>query len=102
LATGECRDAHTFVETYSAPYVDWRRNYIHNVILPAHILARMTGVADVMALGPLSSQADLKRVGAAWNSGWFGLNPDPMPASVPYRIASSQPGGRTVLVRNDR
>ncbi|MGH3795002.1 MAG: ABC transporter substrate-binding protein [Pseudonocardiaceae bacterium] len=101
-ATGTCRDAHTFVETYSAPYVDWRRNYVQNTILPAHVLERMTGISDITELGPESDQADLKKVADAWNSGWIGFDADTMPASGPYRIESSQPDGRTVLVRNEK
>lgn len=101
-ATGECRDDLTFVETYAAPYVEWRRNYIQNVILPAHVLERVTGVSDITALSPESPQADLQKVSDAWNNGWTGFNPDTMPASGPYRIASSQPGGKTVLVRNEQ
>lgn len=101
-ATGECRDDLTFVETYSAPYVEWRQNYVHNAILPAHVLERVTGIADITALRPESAQADLQKAGDAWNRGWLGFNPDTMPASGPYRIDSSQPGGRTTLVRNER
>ena len=100
-ASGECRDDHTYVETYAAPYVDWRRNYVQNTILPAHILERVTGIADITAVGPESPQADLQKVGDAWNSGWLGFNADTMPASGPYRIESAQTGGQTVLVRND-
>ncbi|HEY2763001.1 MAG TPA: ABC transporter substrate-binding protein [Pseudonocardiaceae bacterium] len=101
-ATGECRDAHTFVETYSAPYVEWRRNYIQNAVLPAHVLERMAGVSDIAAIGPQSAQPDLKKVADVWNTVWNGFNADTMPASGPYRIESSQPDGRTVLVRNDK
>lgn len=100
-ASGECRDDHTFVETYAAPYVDWRRNYVQNSLLPAHVLERVTGIVDITALGPESSQADLQKAGDAWNSGWLGFNADTMPASGPYRIESAPPGGQTVLVRNE-
>ena len=101
-ATGECRDTHTFVETYSAPYADWRRNYIQNAILPAHILERMTGIRDITRLGPKSAPGDLEQAGDFWNSGWLGFAANTMPASGPYRIASSAPAGQTVLVRNER
>lgn len=101
-ASGECRDDHTFVETYAAPYVDWRRNYVQNAILPAHILERVTGIADITKLGPESAQADLQKAGDAWNSGWLGFNADTMPASGPYRIESAPPEGQTVLIRNEK
>lgn len=99
-ASGECRDDHTFVETYAAPYVEWRQNYVHNVILPAHVIERVTGIQDITTLGPDSAQADLQKAADAWNSGWLGFNAETMPASGPYRIESVQPDGRTVLVRN--
>lgn len=102
-STGECRDDLTFVETYSAPYVDWRRNYVQNAILPAHVLERQTGIPDVTALTPQSSQSDLKKAGDFWNTGWVGFNDQTMPASGAYRIASSSPGGGpTVLERNEK
>ena len=98
--TAECRDKNTFVETYRSPYVDWRRNYIHHTILPAHILERETGIADITALTPTSAPADLKKAGDFWNSRWIGFNAQTMPASGPYQFDSSTSGGRTVLVRN--
>lgn len=101
-ANGECLDDHTFVERYATPYVDWRRNYIQNALLPAHVLERMTGIVDITALGPQSSQEELKKAGDAWNSGWLGFDADTMPASGPYRIDSAPPGGQTVLVRNEK
>lgn len=99
-ATGECRDQNTFVETYQSPYADWQRNYIHNAILPAHILERETGIADITALSPQSTPADLKKAGDFWNSAWTGFNATTMPGSGPYRIDSSTPGEETVLTRN--
>jgi glutathione transport system substrate-binding protein len=98
--TAECRDKDTFVETYRSPYADWRRNYIHHAILPAHILERETGIADITALTPTSAPADLKKAGDFWNSRWIGFNAQTMPASGPYQFDSSTSGGRTVLVRN--
>jgi peptide/nickel transport system substrate-binding protein len=100
-ATVECRDDNTFVETYQSPYADWRRNYIHNAILPAHILERETGIADITALTPQSAPADLKKAGDFWNSRWTGFNAATMPGSGPYRIDSSAPGEQIVLVRNE-
>ncbi|MGH3914979.1 MAG: ABC transporter substrate-binding protein [Pseudonocardiaceae bacterium] len=100
-ASGECRDDNTFVETYAAPYADWRRNYIQNVLLPAHVLERVTGIADITTLGPESSPADLQKAGDAWSSGWLGFHAGTMPASGPYRIDTVVPGGSVVLVRNE-
>ncbi len=94
-ATAECRDENTFVETYQSPYADWRHNYINNAILPAHILERETGIADITALSPQSALADLKKAGDFWNSKWTDFDAATMPASGPYRIDSSTPGNST-------
>lgn len=99
-ATAECRDQHTFVETYRSPYADWRRNYINHAILPAHILERETGIVDITALSSTSAPADLKKAGDFWNSAWTGFNAATMPGSGPYQIDSSTPGKQTVLTRN--
>lgn len=101
-ANGTCRDDLTFVETYQTPYVDWRWNYIQNAILPAHVLERMAGIPDITAVTPDSAPEELQRVADVWNSEWLGFTPEAMPASGPYRFESSEPGGQTVLVRNER
>jgi glutathione transport system substrate-binding protein len=98
--TAECRDKNTFVETYRSSYADWRQNYIHHSILPAHILERETGIADITALTPTSAPADLKKAGDFWNSAWIGFNAKTMPASGPYQFDSSTSSKQTVLVRN--
>jgi peptide/nickel transport system substrate-binding protein len=99
-ATAECRDKNTFVETYRSPYADWRWNYVHHAILPAHILERETGIADVTALTPTSAPADLKKAGDFWNSRWGGFDAKTMPASGPYQFDSSTSSKQTVLIRN--
>jgi peptide/nickel transport system substrate-binding protein len=96
----ECRDKNTFVETYRSPYADWRRNYLHHAILPAHILERETGIADITALSPTSPPAVLKKAGDFWNSRWAGFNAKTMPASGPYQFDGSTTSTQTVLIRN--
>ncbi|MBV8542354.1 MAG: ABC transporter family substrate-binding protein [Pseudonocardiales bacterium] len=98
--TAGCRDGNTFVETYRSPYADWRRNYIDQAVLPAHILERETGIADITTLTPTSAPADLKKAGDFWNSAWTGFNAGTMPASGPYRFDSSTSSERTVLTQN--
>lgn len=100
-ATGECVDSLTFVETYEAPYADWRSNYIQNTILPAHILERETGIADITQITPDSAAAELQRVADFWNAGWQGFAPDTMPSSGPYHIENWQPGAAVALSHNE-
>ncbi len=101
-ATGECTDNFTFVETYDAPFADWRGNYAQNAILPAHVVEQQTGTADVTQLTPDSAADDLQRVADFWNSGWNGYEEGIMPASGPYRIDSRRPDGSVTLSRNER
>lgn len=98
--TAECRDEYTFVETYRSPYADWRRNYLQHAILPAHVLERDTGIADITALGPTSPPDELKKAGDFWNSKWAGFNAKTMPASGPYQFDGSTSNEQTVLTRN--
>lgn len=98
--SAECRDKNTFVETYRSPYANWRWNYMHNAVLPAHILERETGITDITALSPASAVADLQKAGDFWNSGWTGINADTMPASGPYKFDGSASSEQMVLIRN--
>jgi peptide/nickel transport system substrate-binding protein len=98
--TAQCHDKNTFVETYRSPYADWRRNYLQHAILPAHILERETGIADVTALTPGSAPADLKKAGDFWNTAWMRFNAKTMPASGPYQFDSLTSSTNAVLTRN--
>lgn len=98
--TAECRDNNTFVETYRSPYADWRRNYTQHTILPAHIIERETGIADITTLRSTSPPGELKKAGDFWNSGWAGVNPKTMPASGPYQFDPATSNDRAVLIRN--
>ncbi len=101
-ATGECTDNLTFVETYDAPFADWRGNYAQNAILPAHVVEQQADVPDITQLTPESAAGDLQRVAAFWNSGWNGYEEGIMPASGPYRIDSWEPGSSVTLARNEQ
>src|ERR687894_462234 len=98
-----CRDFYLawLAGSGKSPYADWQQNYIHNAILPAHILERETRIADITALTPQSAPVDLKKAGDFWNTMWTGFNAATMPGSGPYRIDSSTPGEQTVLIRNE-
>lgn len=101
-AIGQCTDNLTFVETYEAPFADWRGNYAQNAVLPAHVVEQQAGVADITQLTPESALDDLARVADFWNSGWSGLQRNLMPASGPYRFDSAEPGESVTLSRNER
>lgn len=98
---GKCQDDLTFVENYQAPSADWQGNYVHNAILPAHILEQQLGIADITQI-TLSSGAELARVLSFWDTGWIGFTEHLMPGSGPYVIESWQPNDSVTLVRNRR
>ena len=56
--TGSCKDDQTFVGTFDSPYPDYEGLY-NSDILPAHILEKGAGIADITKLTPASSPEDL-------------------------------------------
>jgi len=100
LVTAECKDDLTFVNTYSEKFADYQSLYIQGAILPAHILEKETGVADITKVTPDSPAEELQKVADFWNTAWNGFKPELMPASGPYKIESWQQGQSVTLVRN--
>ncbi|MGH3978135.1 MAG: ABC transporter family substrate-binding protein [Pseudonocardiaceae bacterium] len=96
----ECRDDLTLVETYETPFSDWQGNYVQRSLLPAHVLERETGIADITQLTPDSPAADLQKAAEFWNTGWNGFTKNIMPGSGPYVIDSWQQNSSVTLARN--
>ncbi|MGV9711142.1 ABC transporter substrate-binding protein [Gordonia sp. NPDC003424] len=87
-------------------YSDWLSLFGAGVLLPAHVVATLAGVADVA--GPIrpGDPAALGRVAKAWNTG-FALTPGTidkarLPSLGPYRIDGYSASGGLVLVANDK
>lgn len=87
----------TVITDFSTSFADYRSLYAFMV--PAHILERATGIADITHL----TDADPVAMTAAaefFNTGWIGFDPATGLSAGPYRIQSTNPD-ETVLVRND-
>ena len=88
-------DGTTITTTYAQSFVDYPSLFAN--LMPAHVVERETGVADVTAdLDPLELQA----VGEFWSSGFEGFDPELALSGSWYDIDSVTPGESVVLVRN--
>ncbi len=101
----------TFV--FKEPYVDWEV-LMKTTFMPAHIVAEQAGLssgangAELIKAITDNDPAQMKKIGAAWSTGFdFPVDlptiPDPklLPASGPYKIDNGSSGNLT-LVRNDK
>lgn len=96
-----CPDTRTVVTSYANTYPDWRSLFGVNIdVLPAHILEKQVGVADITRLGPNDTK-QLALVADFWNTRWNGFDPTIMPASGPYRITAHEPDNSVTLERNE-
>jgi peptide/nickel transport system substrate-binding protein len=101
LATGECKDNQTFVGTFSSPYPDYE-DMFNNDVLPAHILEKGAGIADVTKLTKDSPAADLQKAADFWNEKWNGFTKELMPAAGPYMMTGFEPNQSVTLERNPK
>jgi peptide/nickel transport system substrate-binding protein len=90
-------DGKTLVTDFSTPFADYRPLYAFMV--PAHILERATGIADITRLTDADPVA-MAAAAAFYNTGWIGFNAVTGLSAGPYRIESTSPN-ETALVRNE-
>lgn len=100
--TVQCKDDLTFVTTYDKPFPDYKSRFDATHLMPAHVLERETGIADITKVRPGSPDVELEKVSKFWNTSWNGFDPKLMPGSGPYRIDSWQQGSQVRLVRNEK
>ncbi|ASR03552.1 ABC transporter substrate-binding protein [Gordonia rubripertincta] len=86
-------------------YRDWLSLFGAGTLLPAHIVAREAGLANVVDPIRAKDRGALARIATAWNTG-FDLTFGPVdharfPASGPYRIDRYSRSGGLVLVANE-
>lgn len=101
LSTGECKDDQTFVGTFASPYPDYEGMF-NNDVLPAHILEKNAGIADVTKLKKDSPAADLQKAADFWNEKWNGFTKDLMPGAGPYMLTGFEPNQSVTLERNPK
>ena len=101
LMTAECKDDQTLVGTFSEPYPDYE-DLFNTDILPAHILEKATGVADITKIKKDSPAADLQKVADFWNEKWNGFTKELMPGAGPYVLTGFEPNQSVTLERNPK
>ncbi|MFW0784911.1 ABC transporter substrate-binding protein [Gordonia sp. CPCC 206044] len=87
-------------------YRDWLSLFGAGTMVPAHVVARTAGVADVVAPIRTGNRAVMPRIAKAWDTG-FALTPgdiDParFPSSGPYRVERYSESDGLVLVANEK
>jgi len=102
-----CKDGDKVVTvTYKKPFADWAGMYGSPTILPAHVVEKNAGVADIIAAADQPTGADSKKLAQFYNTGFNTnpgqLKPDVMLASGRYKIKSWQAGQSLTLEANDK
>jgi len=86
-------DGKTITTTYDKPFADYTGLFAGSTaILPAHVVEAKTGVADITKITETSPEADLKKVGDFWNTGWEGFDPATAVSGAWYKITSFNKG----------
>lgn len=85
---------------------DWRSLFGATELLPSHVVARASGVADPVAAITTGDIDAVRRMAEFWNTGWNltpgALDPALVPSAGPYRIESYTVDDGLVLVANER
>lgn len=101
----ECKDdGKTAVTTFSKPFADYRANFSfigNDGFLPAHVLEKKTGIADITKVAK-DNAAELDKAAAFYKTGWLGFNPEVAVSGGPYKVKSSDLRDTTVLERNPK
>jgi peptide/nickel transport system substrate-binding protein len=101
IKTATCKDNLTLETDFSEPYLDYKGLFSGVQLLPAHILEKQTGIADITKLAPTGDPAQLSKAGDFWTNKWKGFDKALMPASGPYMIDAFDANQKAVtLVKN--
>jgi peptide/nickel transport system substrate-binding protein len=103
----QCADGDKKVTVvYDTPFADWNSMYGANEIMPAHVLEKESGVADIIAAADNPKDPALKPAYTFWNKGWNlepgQLKKEIMPSEGPYIIDSWQPQQSITLKANPK
>lgn len=100
-----CKDGDkTFTVTYKKPFADWTS--LFGTFIPAHIVEKNAGVADLIAAADQPTGADSLKAAAYYNTAWKlnpgQLKPEIMPSAGPYTIAKWDAGQSLTLEANPK
>jgi peptide/nickel transport system substrate-binding protein len=105
----DCKDGDkTFTITYKTPFADWTSMFglSGGWMLPAHIVEKQSGVADIIAAADTPNSPEMKKAIEFYNTGWNlnpgQLKPEIMPSAGPYKITKWQAGQSLTLEANDK
>ncbi|WP_410670406.1 ABC transporter family substrate-binding protein [Amycolatopsis sp. cmx-4-68] len=101
IKTATCKDALTLETDFSEPYLDYKGLFSGVQVLPAHILEKQTGIADISKLAPTGDPAQLSKAGEFWTNGWKGFKKELMPASGPYMITAFDANQKAVTLEKN-
>ncbi|SEF27033.1 peptide/nickel transport system substrate-binding protein [Amycolatopsis pretoriensis] len=101
IKSATCKDNLTLETDFSEPYLDYKGLFSGVQILPAHILEKQTGIADITKLAPTGDPAQLAKAGDFWTNKWKGFNKDLMPASGPYMITAFDANQKAVTLEKN-
>ncbi|WFN94595.1 ABC transporter substrate-binding protein [Gordonia sp. LUNF6] len=97
----------TVVFKRGSAYGQWNELFGSGTLLPAHVVARLAGVPNVVDPIRSGDRTAIAKIAKAWNTG-FDLRPgaaveaDRFPSAGPYRIDSYTVDGGLKLVANDK
>jgi peptide/nickel transport system substrate-binding protein len=102
-----CKDGDkTFTVTYKKQYADWQAKFFNADILPAHLVEKGSGVADLVAAADAPTGADSLKAAAYYNTAWKlnpgQLKPEIMPSAGPYTISKWDAGQSITLEANPK
>ncbi len=88
-------------------YTQWPALFGVGALMPAHIVARRSGVTDLVGALRSGDQPAIEKIAAAWNTGFAlapgqEINPMDFPSAGPYRLDDYTVDGGLVLIANDR
>jgi peptide/nickel transport system substrate-binding protein len=101
IKTATCKDNLTLETDFSEPYLDYKGLFSGVQILPAHILEKQTGIADITKLAPTGDPAQVSKAGEFWTNGWKGFKKEIMPASGPYMITAFDANQKAVTLEKN-
>ncbi len=96
----DCSNPTDVKVTFDPAFADWKG--LFGGMIPAHVVEKMSGVADMTKVDPTTESDDLKKIAEVWNNGLKGWNPDEALSGAWYKIQQYTEGQGIVLVKNDK